>query len=615
MYQSTYYVDKASGTPGDILAAYGLARLLRYILNAPNYYSAKEVKIKDAGDKYVITLPVSLTREMVEKVDFFAPIEFILTAKNATKRPAKTTALDYEKTKADVNTYYERRQNLPMEALKDPLHPAWQNLDPPRPEWATFQAINQMSAIIGYNEIINRWEENEKDFPALFELLLFMTSSSPNQVEEAQAQWNAGIKQGHFKGKSEATASQLFNPASGKGQNSSKSSALAMGNLNNFWLLEFLKAVGAFECAAPRMIRNPKNPRAKDRKLYVLDPRQIDLELNRGIWDEFQTSFRSSTSVLMDIRAALDYTRTFLNRSETMARQIVSLFEDEGGEPENYINGLWSVFYKDLGSSAAVMNISFIGLPGWVRQIDTPEQVQQYLDVIAEHEALLKNLDEGRAEEYDLLLTYRNFLSGHDLEALCDFCAGYSRFYMSVTEREWDRRGRFLRLHTINNLEVIMTNQTKNRNPDLTTIIQDEGFLRVAYALRQSTVIPQRNKARGGDRLYEPKYGLIQELKRKGQYKDEFITALTDFVSSYNLETEQVYENKKGFSNPADAHLRQLQRSRVERSHLDSVMRLVEENGSSLICNLLAAYGSAEDRKTKEERQPEEEQEPAGILK
>ena len=601
MYQSEYYIDKSSGTPGDTEAAYGLASILRSVLESAGELNGTDVKLIDEGDKYSVQLPVTLTSEMIESCQFFAPIEFILTAKNGTKKPVLTGVLDYEGEKARNAEYYERRKNLPPEARgknADPFHPALQGLVPPKSTWPLFQAINQMAAIIGYNDSVVRWEDNNAQFAAVLKLILQMTATSPNRIEETEIAWNVGVKQSQFKGKTDATASQLFNPASGKGQNSSKSSALAMGNLNSFWLLEFLKCVGGFESAAPRIISNPKNPRAKDRKLYVLAPKDITFATNKAIWDDFQQAFRSDTSVKMDIRAALTYTRIFLERSETGAQAGLTFDFDNNG-PENYVHGLWAVFYKDLGNSSAVMNISFIGLPNWIKKVDTPEVAKLYEAIIEEHEGLLRNLKEERSEDYDILLTYRNFLSGRDLTALLDFYADYGRLYMGVTEREWDSRGRYMLLPSIDNLEVIMT----NHEPKLGEIVKNPGFLQVAYALRHSTVIPQRSKARGLDRLYEPKYGLIQDLKRKGQYKDEFIAALTDFVSSYNLETEQVFERKKGFSNPEDIGLRKFQRSRVERQHLDSVVELVEANGSTLICNMLAAYGSAVDTKSKQERE------------
>ncbi len=539
---------------------------------------------------------------MVESCSFFSLVDFILTSKNGSKKPTRTGLLDYEATKENNSRYYEGLRNLPENLrgknanLNDPILQQLKGLAP-KPEWPLFQAINQMSAIIGYNDMVTRWEDNGSQFGSMLNLVLTMTAVSPNQVEEAQAGWNAGVKQSQFKGKAEATAAQLFNPASGKGQNSAKSSVLSMGNLNNFWLIEFLKCIGAFEAAAPRLIRNLKNPRAKDRKLYVLAPKDIELELNKGIWEDFEAAFKSDTSIRMDIKAALTYTRTFLNRSETNA-QVEDELSFLGSEPENYIHGLWSVFYKDMGNSPAVMNLSFIGLPGWINSIQTREEISQYLSLIDEHEALLKNLNEERAEEYDMLLTYRNFLSGRELTALLDFYADYGRFYMGVTEREWDRRGRYLRLPDVAKLEMIM----KDDRINLSAIVQDAGFLQVAYAIRHSTVIPQRHKARGDQRLYEPRYGLIQELKRKGQYKDEFVTALTDFVSSYNLETEQIYERKAGFNKPEDISSRRLQRSRVEKKHLDALISLVDANGATLICNLLAAYGSAVDSRSKQEQ-------------
>ena len=597
MYQDVYYVDKLTNTPGDVLAANGLARLLRTIFEVSGYQGDKKVELLDKGNNYLIKLPTPLSPEIVGKCQFFAPLLYILTLKNTTKLPKITKSFSYEGHKQRVNDFFELRKSLPKEVLNDPTHTDAQRLAElsPDPNWPLFQAINQMSAISTFNELINRWEDNAGQFQALLELILTMTCTAPNQVELAETEWQKGVKVGKFKGKPDATALQLFNPACGKGQNNLKSSGLVIGNLESFWLVEFLRYIGAFEAAAPRLISNPKNPRAKDRKLYVLAAKNIETDTSIEVWREFQQSFRSNTSIKMDIEAALLYTIAFLNRSQAKA-EAVAAYYGEGEEPENYVNGLWSVFYKDLGNSSAVMNISFIGLPGWIKQVETSHQVAQYKEIIAEQQLLLRPLREERAEEYDMLLTYRNFVSGQSLTALYDFYAAYGRFYMSMIDREFDTTGRYLRLPTTTTLEVIM----KNNEPDLLAIIHNEGFLRVAYALRQSTVVPQRNKARGRDRLYEPKYGLIQELKRKGQYKGEFIAALTEFVSAYNLETEQVFERKGGFNKPEDALLRKLQRSRVEKAHLDAVMALVEENTSELICNMLAAYGSAVDPKSKE---------------
>lgn len=599
MYQQTYYIDKLTNTPGDVLAANGLARIFRMLLDAAGYEGSKKIELVDEGNAYSIQLPICLTAELMQHCQFFYPIKFIRTPKNAVKQPKVTAPFDYDDHKERVNKFYELRKSQPKEILNDPTHPVAQQLATlsPDPNWPLIQAVNQMSAISTYNELINRWEDNAANFPAMLELLLFLTSTTPNQVEATETAWQKGVKEGKFKGKLDATALQLFNPACGKGQNNLKSSGLIIGNLNSFWLIEYLKYVGAFEAAAPRLISNPKNPRAKDRKLYVLAAKHIETETSTIIWREFQQTFRSNTSVKMDIDAALLYTATFLKRSEAKATDNLYFTFEENSTPENYINGLWSVFYKDLGNSSAVMNISFIGLPGWIKQVETGEVIAQYEAVIEEHRGLLRQLQEDRAEEYSMLLTYRDFVSGQNLDALYDFCAAYGYFFMTTIDRDFERRGRYLRLPTTTNLEVIMANQ----DPDLLAIIGNDGFLRIAYALRQSTVIPQRNKARGADRLYEPKYGLIQELKRKGQYKGEFVAALTEFVSAYNLETEQIFERKGGFTKPEDAGLRRFQRSRVEKSHLDAVIALVEKDGSALICNMLAAYGSAVDPKSKDE--------------
>src|SRR5262249_19041373 len=68
--------------------------------------------------------------------------------------------------------------------------------------------------------------------------------------------------------KAALTASQVFNPSMGKGQNRAKADAMAMGNLTEFWLAAYLKVVGLHEAVAARNLADEDL-----RKVYVLLPR------------------------------------------------------------------------------------------------------------------------------------------------------------------------------------------------------------------------------------------------------------------------------------------------------------------------------------------------------
>ena len=118
--------------------------------------------------------------------------------------------------------------------------------------------------------------------------------------------------------------------------------------------------------------------------------------------------------------------------------------------------------------------------------------------------------------------------------------------------------------------------------PRLTKILEAEGFQNIAYAIRQATVTAQYRKQQG-DRRYDVRYGLGQQLARKAAYPNEFVAELADFLAKYNAENAQVMEQRRG-----------PYRRSIRTSDIDEVVALIDEFGDSrLICNLLVAYGYA----------------------
>jgi len=118
--------------------------------------------------------------------------------------------------------------------------------------------------------------------------------------------------------------------------------------------------------------------------------------------------------------------------------------------------------------------------------------------------------------------------------------------------------------------------------PRLSKILETPGFQNIAYAIRQATVTAQYRKQQG-DRRYDVRYGLGQQLARKAAYPNEFIAELADFLAKYNAENAQVMEKRPG-----------PYRRSIRTSDIDDIVALIDEFGDSrLICNLLVAYGYA----------------------
>jgi len=133
--------------------------------------------------------------------------------------------------------------------------------------------------------------------------------------------------------------------------------------------------------------------------------------------------------------------------------------------------------------------------------------------------------------------------------------------------------------------------------PQLSPILQSQGFRNIAEAIRRSTVIPQYIGRQQSQ--YDIRYGLGQELKRKAQYPDEFIKALAEFMQSYNEENARVYERTKG---------RGIRRKAITTQDIEEIVALVDEYGSQTVANLLIAFGYARDPKESTDESSSESQ-------
>lgn len=139
-----------------------------------------------------------------------------------------------------------------------------------------------------------------------------------------------------------------------------------------------------------------------------------------------------------------------------------------------------------------------------------------------------------------------------------------------------------------------------NAEPKLSEILDKDkhpGFHNIAYAIRQSTVVAQYRKQQG-DRRYDVRYGLGQELARKANYPDDFIAALCDFLHKYNAENAQVMETRSG-----------PYRRSIQTSDIDDIVALIDRYSSALIANMLIAYGYARSQREGGPTEPAPEEE------
>ncbi len=581
---STLYVDCATGTFADELLTFGLARVAADLIGRSGAMNPM-VRIVFAGSQYTLHCDPALTPEAIQSAATqgpYAPIVFLRTAKNAGTVPTglpDSLQVSYEEQRDRRAAYFEALRTVPREArqaLRDRVRTPENAMAfdlMPHPDWDIFRALNP-AALIGYNSLVAQWWSAQDALEDVLLLLLDLFGATPNDVDGARDRWKAICKQRGWDLKDQVNALQLFNPGQGKGQNSAKANSLSMGNVRSFWLLEYLKAVGFYEAALTKQLRG-----TRDRKTWVLCPVDLDVAAHERVFHRFRRTMNVATgAVSTDIMASLRYTGTLIRHAVEQGGGLLSSLSRKTG-PRQVVSGFQSAFYKSLGNSTATMNLPFIGLPGWLTMEDQ-DDAAQVLEFLDEHEAVVRQLDETHGDEFDMLATYRDWLSANDLDGFFRFAVAFSGYIMSMRER-----GRPVYQFGQDNIRRLIMGS----DPKLQPILDDPGFQRIAYAIRQATIVAQFRKQQG-DRRYDVRYGLGQQLARKAHSATEFISELGDFLHKYNAENAQVMETRPG-----------PYRSSIRTDDIDRLVRLVDAYGARTVCNLLVAYGYARAPRAAEE--------------
>lgn len=569
MNQQIFYVPKGTGTLTDALLAFGFAAVLDEFLTKVQVKAA--VTLEDGGGYYIIDAGVPIQEAWLNRNIQIEPIPFVSSGRRPPPEDLPGIRVqDVDATWDRFRAHIEQQKQAQTGETEQAQIVA--DLKPPD-NWTVTTYIGdfRMQAQDIHNKLVTQWLRSSRTFASFNLRTLFALFAEPYVAQDAVADaWMKATKAAGFDGA--VTASQIFNPHMGKGQNRTKANKLTMGNEKSFWLLEYLKAVGLWTACAPTATRN-----ANLRKTYVLAPQRLDLRYHQRVFSRFRDRLWNEGAVKQDIVAALLYTEVLLEQS--IANDNLDIFD--GGGVSNVVRGMYVATYQLLSQNAyTTMNLSFLGLPDWMPAILSSSDAEEYIAILREHRERIRAIDEERSEGYALLHLYRDFVSGGYIEAFFEFLADYSNYLTSALDR-----GQFyIKPFTETNLRRLLT----MTEPQLSEILENEGFRNIAYAIRMSTVIPLyigRSQSH-----FDIRYGLGQELKRKAQYPEDFAQALADFIQSYNDETIRVYERTKG----------RARRKLITTQDIEQVMRLIDRFGSKTVGNLLVAFGYARDSKERE---------------
>ncbi len=225
-----------------------------------------------------------------------------------------------------------------------------------------------------------------------------------------------------------------------------------------------------------------------------------------------------------------------------------------------------------MGQRPAVTNIGFLGLPDFIN-IKNENDGLQWIKILEEHKDILSNIDEKNSSNVSMLQNYRQFISSSDFSYFFNFMYGYASYLSSSLSN----KKIFIKAFTEQNMEVIMQTQKSYME-----IIDNSGFLAIAEAIRNCTIIPIIHKNKK-----DVVFGLSQKIKIASRDKDSLMIEISEFVNKYN-ETVMLKDYHK-----------KIHKKYITTEDLEKFYQLMDENYSSkLIAGLLISYGYAKNPST-----------------
>lgn len=603
-----FTIKRQSGTYSDALEAFGLASLLEKINNQLGNGNAK-VTIENKGTTYVVSNSHAIEQvnsncnwckwlygygndhaiEQVENLKYFQVIKFIKTfeADKKGKQNTKFKAVpieigndyfDYVAQRAEKDAYNESVKEILKEKDKELLKKRLDALKEARNNEfgkkidKEYDVYSQLigNPYVAFCDLYDNFDKNKANFPDLLkEILDFYTLKEKNETKEKRK----------FKIEEKVTAQQLLNPNQGKGLNQKKADNANMKNLDGNWISETMKIAGAFEIMFCQNVKVSST--TYDTKIFVPDFKNITLKVAKDLQLDFKKHLKSVSPVKLDIMNLLSYTQEFIKLMEEYRKKSES--DLVTGKIKNTIGGFYSVYQKDLGQNKAVANISYLEIPNFI-EFETKKEGAIWLEILNEQKDLVSNITE-QGDAIQGLLAYRNFISSSNLDSFFKFNNWYSVYLMQSLAKN----NRYVRFFIIETLNKFYTMLDKNNNCRIKEIINNQGFLAVAKAIRQSTVVLQSLPK--GKRKFEIRYGVAQQIQNKSKSCDDLIAFIGDFIATYNAETSKFTE--KVIRDEG----KELARANVKIEELNDFYALFETHSPKILGSLLASYGFAKPKK------------------
>lgn len=556
----TYSIRRYTGTHADVFTAVGLAKVLAS--------SGCTVRITEESTGFAVQIEdnVNGTANLSASPGY----PFLKTNEKVTVPHGAVDPVDYKAEKARADRVKALRKGRNLKALDAATLEAIEK-EKPRPDWRLLQVLNTLQG----DETSNRIHELIVKIPPVeFQKTLASALNTLAQGDASRLEWRA-------------TSVQIFSPIAAKGYSRLKPDSTDRNDkTKDQWtdpFIEWLRYQGYFAVACPFF----QGSKSEHVRLLCPIPHDISVAALIAAAGELRTAGLFGGSVKLDSLAALKLAEILVNHSEEYHNANVAVLEAlslAGKTPADAVSGITITHYQSLGNAKAVSAMSTVALPGWF-ELDSPAQAREMLDILAEHQNIVRSLRDDYSDEMALLIGYRRFLQSRGDSAafsLLDFMARYGAMLLGA----W-QGGRRLRAFRTDNLGRILMATA----PSLRQALDDPGFRAIAGAVRRATVNAQALKAMGRSDYREIRYDLLPELRRKSSLPgpQPLIEAVSDFIAKYNVENARRREMNKAAPR------------NITTDELASFVGLVESSlGAATIGTLLCAYGSCREPRDEE---------------
>jgi len=379
-------LPKSTGTHGDVFAAVGLADVLGSVVSG-------HITIRETETGFEVVLPGLLPAAAARRIPQHAGYPFLKANERVLVPSGVLDVVDYKTEKAKAE-----RQKLARTAGKgkrargvaDPEIGQAMQEEQARDDWRLLQTLKTIGAYKTTNRVHAAIAGRASD-------------QWGRQVAEAIQAITVGAATNVKWG---ASAVQLFTPTSAKGYSRLKPDSTGRNDdTKEKWIdqfVEWLKYRGYFQVSWPLFLD-------EDVRLLCPVPHDISTSALAAVARELRRVAYLGGPPKTDALAVLRVAELLVRHSEEFHDAEAEPWPGlslVGKTPDSAISGVMITHYQSLGNARAVSAMSTIALPGWF-PIEDRSGARAWLEILDEHQRVVRGLRDDHSDEIGLLLRYR----------------------------------------------------------------------------------------------------------------------------------------------------------------------------------------------------------------